>query len=59
MRLVPETWTAEMLDEHHTLIKLHGQRLCTFNDPRCTDCPLLKLCPFGKKQVTKPDISVP
>ena len=57
MRLVPETWTAEMLDEHHSLIKLHGQKLCTFNDPRCTDCPLLKLCPFGKKQVTKSDIA--
>ena len=57
MRLVPETWTAEMLDEHHSLIKMHGQRLCTFNDPRCGDCPLLKLCPFGKKRVTSPDIS--
>lgn len=59
MRLVPETWTAEMLDEHHTLIKIHGQRLCTFNEPRCVDCPLLKLCPYGKKRVTKPDISGP
>ena len=59
MRLVPETWTAEMLDEHHTLIKIHGQRLCAFNEPRCVDCPLLKLCPYGKKRVTKPDISGP
>jgi endonuclease III len=57
MRLVPETWTAEMLDEHHTLIKIHGQRLCIFNEPRCVDCPLLKLCPFGKKRVTSPDIA--
>ncbi len=50
MRLVPETWTAEMLDEHHSLIKVHGQTLCTFADPRCAECPLLKLCPHGQRQ---------
>src|SRR3984893_10012935 len=43
MRLVPETWTAEMLDEHHMLIKLLGQTLCTFTEPKCGTCPLLKV----------------
>ncbi len=51
MRLVPETWTAEMLDEHHQLIKHLGQTLCTFNDPKCSQCPLLKLCPYGQRRV--------
>lgn len=50
MRLVPETWDAAMLDEHHSLIKLHGQTLCTFSEPKCGDCPLLALCPTGKRQ---------
>lgn len=50
MRLVPETWTAEMLDEHHQLIKQLGQKICTFSEPKCTECPLLKLCPYGQKQ---------
>lgn len=51
MRLVPEEWSAEMLDEHHTLIKLLGQSLCAFNEPRCSSCPLLALCPTGTKTV--------
>jgi endonuclease III len=49
MRLVPETWDAAMLDEHHTLIKQHAQTLCTFDNPRCLECPLLKLCPTGQR----------
>jgi endonuclease-3 len=50
MRLVPETWDAAMLDEHHALVKLHAQTLCTFAEPKCGACPLLDRCPFGKKQ---------
>jgi len=51
MRLVPEEWDAAMLDEHHALVKLHAQTLCTFAEPRCGECPLLERCPFGKKRV--------
>ncbi len=51
MRLVPETWDAAMLDEHHSLIKLHGQTLCTFAEPKCSACPLLQLCPTGQRNV--------
>jgi endonuclease-3 len=49
MRLVPETWDAPMLDEHHSLLKLHAQTLCTFADPKCENCPLLNLCPTGQR----------
>jgi endonuclease-3 len=55
MRLVPETWTAEMLDEHHQLIKRLGQTICTFSEPKCGECPLLKICPYGQRQVAKKD----
>ena len=51
MRLVPEDWDAAMLDEHHSLVKLHAQTLCTFADPKCSACPLLAECPAGKRTV--------
>ena len=54
MRMVPADWTAEMLDEHHSLIKLHGQTLCTFNEPQCERCPLLDRCPTGARNTGRP-----
>jgi endonuclease-3 len=49
MRIIPESWDAAKLDEHHSLVKLHAQTLCTFAEPRCKACPLLALCPFGAR----------
>ncbi|MBW4037535.1 MAG: iron-sulfur cluster loop [Acidobacteria bacterium] len=49
MRLVPETWDAAILADHHTLIQLHAHTLCTFTEPNCAPCPLLKLCPTGQR----------
>jgi endonuclease-3 len=48
MEMAPTEWTPEMLDEHHTLIKTHGQRLCTFSHPRCGACPLRDICATGQ-----------
>ena len=59
MRLVPETWDAAMLDEHHSLVKLHAQTLCTFAEPRCPECPLLKLCPTGQRHVGELPLTQP
>ena len=59
MRLVPETWDAAMLDEHHSLIKLHAQTLCTFSDPKCEGCPLLKLCPTGQRNMAELQLTAP
>jgi len=52
MRLVPEDWDAAMLDEHHSLVKLHAQTLCTFAEPKCGACPLLVECPAGKRNTS-------
>jgi endonuclease-3 len=52
MRMVPENWDAEMLDEHHTLIKVHGQKICTFSEPKCSECPLLQMCSYGQRQTS-------
>ena len=45
MRLVPPTWDAAMLDEHHSLIKQHAQTLCTFDHPRCPGLPPAEALP--------------
>lgn len=52
MRMVPESWDAEMLDEHHSLIKQLGQELCTFSEPKCSRCPLLRMCPYGQRHAS-------
>lgn len=52
MEMAPPTWSAPMLDEHHMLIKLHGQRLCTFADPKCAVCPLQEQCPTGSSNLS-------
>ncbi len=54
MRMVPEGWGPEMLDEHHSLFELHGQALCTFADPHCPECPLLRLCRHGQRVLSEP-----
>ncbi len=53
MRLVPETWDAALLDDHHTLIQLHAHTLCTFAHPKCAPCPLLKICPSGQRNLAE------
>jgi endonuclease-3 len=50
MRIIPADWDAEKLDEHHSLVKLHAQTLCTFAEPRCGACPVLAMCPFGSRR---------
>lgn len=48
MEMVPTDWSPLMLDEHHTLIKIHGQQTCRLHHPLCRRCPLLDLCPKGQ-----------
>jgi endonuclease-3 len=48
MEMAPAEWSPVMLDEHHTLIKIHGQRTCTKHHPRCFACSLLDVCPAGQ-----------
>jgi endonuclease-3 len=37
--------------EAHVALIRHGRRTCTARSPRCTECPLLSLCPTGKALV--------
>lgn len=36
---------------HHNLLR-HGQQICTWRDPHCTRCVLLKHCDYGRAHTT-------
>ena len=37
--------------ETHVLLIEHGRKTCRAVNPRCADCVLLRLCPFGRHRV--------
>ncbi|MBV9213747.1 MAG: endonuclease III [Actinobacteria bacterium] len=37
--------------EVHVALIRHGRRICTARAPRCRECPLLDLCPYGQTRV--------
>jgi endonuclease-3 len=41
---------ADVYELHVNLIR-HGRRLCAARNPRCPECPLLRLCPYGRERV--------
>jgi endonuclease-3 len=34
--------------ETHVSLIRHGRRTCHARNPRCLECPLLSICPFGR-----------
>jgi len=40
----------EPLIKAHLLLKRHGQEVCRRSEPRCTACPVAKICAFPEKQ---------
>jgi endonuclease-3 len=39
--------------ETHVSLIRHGRRTCTARSPRCPECPLLRMCPFGRARVKR------
>jgi len=39
---------ADELLNFHKLFFKHGQRVCTWNHPKCTECVLKDICDFGR-----------
>jgi endonuclease III len=37
--------------EVHVLLIRHGRRTCTARAPRCADCPLRRMCPYGRARL--------
>ena len=44
--------TPEEAYELHVLLIRHGRRTCTARNPGCRACPLLRMCPEGKRRVS-------
>ncbi|HEX2160850.1 MAG TPA: endonuclease III [Thermoleophilaceae bacterium] len=41
---------SDPLEAHVALIR-HGRRICVARRPRCEECPLLRICPYGRSTV--------
>jgi endonuclease-3 len=67
LKLIPAKATAERAHEllkpmiapkdryeMHVLLIEHGRKTCRAINPRCGECALLELCPFGKTRVVVP-----
>jgi endonuclease-3 len=48
--LVSVTDPGDVFELHVNMLR-HGRRICTARDPRCRECPLLRLCPYGRERV--------
>jgi endonuclease III len=48
--LLAATDPDDVYELHVNLIR-HGRRLCTARAPACGECPLLAVCPYGKRAV--------
>jgi endonuclease-3 len=48
--LLAATEPDEVYEAHVNLIR-HGRRICTARAPACPECPLLDLCPYGRRAV--------
>jgi len=49
--LYDATTPAEMVYPLHVLLITHGRHICRSQHPRCTECPLLDICPYGQHLV--------
>jgi endonuclease-3 len=43
--------TPEEAYELHVLLIRHGRRTCTARNPNCPACPLLRMCPYGRRRL--------
>jgi endonuclease III len=50
--LLALTDPGDVYELHVNMIR-HGRRLCTARNPRCPECPLLRVCPYGRERVSK------
>ncbi len=46
--MLPEEWDPQTVYDHHEVMMVLGQKICTHHAPKCRECPLLDLCPTGQ-----------
>ncbi len=45
--LLPASFSAQEVYDHHQVMMRHGQKICTHFRPACGECTLLDVCPTG------------
>lgn len=45
------TIDSSLWDTYHHLLILHGRYVCKSHKPRCSECAVLNLCPYDKKNI--------
>lgn len=51
--MLPESFSAQDVYDHHQVMMRHGQKVCHYHRPDCEHCVLLDLCPTGKSILAK------
>ena len=51
--MLPESFTAQEMYDHHQVLMKHGQQVCFYQQPRCVSCVLLDICPTGQSRLKK------
>jgi endonuclease III len=49
--MLPETFTAQEVYDHHQVMMKHGQNICFYQRPDCEHCVVLDLCPTGQARL--------
>ena len=49
--MLPETFTAQEVYDHHQVMMKHGQNICFYQRPDCEHCVVLDLCPTGQARM--------
>jgi endonuclease III len=50
--MLPESFTAQEVYDHHQVMMKHGQRVCFYLQPDCEHCVVLDLCPTGQARLS-------
>jgi endonuclease-3 len=51
--MLPAEWDAQRVYDNHEVFMLHGQQICHYQSPQCSNCVLLDICPTGKRRLAK------
>lgn len=54
--MLPESFSAQEVYDHHQVMMKHGQKVCFYHRPDCNECVLLDLCPTGQARMTETKI---
>jgi endonuclease-3 len=49
--MLPPSFTAQEMYDHHQVMMRHGQKVCFYQRPDCPNCVLLDLCPTGQRRL--------